>query len=142
MRRLTLVALALLLMLGSVSSVAPPILAAPADEAVLDGAMPLNAQALAELSYERARSGARWLAQNLRTNGKFQYIYDPDADRYENAKYNPVRHAGVTYSLFQATEAFGYDSLRVAAEKATRFMIDSSPFVEEGRRAFIFANRT
>ncbi len=142
MRRLILAALALLLALGSVSAVTPPILAGPADEAILDGTAALDARALADLSYERARLGARWLARNVRPSGKYQYVYDPEANRYENGKYNPVRHAGVTYSLFQATEAFGDDSLRIAAEKATRFMIDSSPLVEDGRRAFVFANRS
>lgn len=130
------------LALGCVLAVAAPTARAFADAATLDGLAPIDSEALADLSYERARLAARWLAQSLRSNGKFNYVYDPDRDRYENGQYNPVRHAGVTYALFQAYEAFGDDAVGSAAEKAARFIVDSSPVVEDGRRAFVFAERT
>src|SRR5688500_15715521 len=75
--------------------------AAPASGA-LDGTWPLDRQALAALALERARLGALWLAGIVQPDGAFPYIYHPETDTYDIVRYNEVRHAGTTYSLFQA----------------------------------------
>jgi hypothetical protein len=86
--------------------------------------------------------GARWLARNVRATGKYNYIYQPETNRVNNKQYNPVRHAGVTYSLYEAYQAFGDEKVLATAELGTKFMQDYSPMVEDGRRVFVFAGRS
>jgi hypothetical protein len=115
---------------------------ANASESTLDGLAEINTAELASLSADRALLGARWLARNVRPTGKYNYIYDPDTNRVNNAQYNPVRHAGVTYSLYEAYQAFGDKQMLATAELGTKFMHEYSPMVEEGRRVFVFAGRS
>ncbi len=111
----------------------------PAD--TLDGARPLNLQALAEVARERAVLGARWLAAVVQPTGAYQYIYDPGTDRYVNRDYNDVRHAGTTYALYQVYDIAREPGLLTAAERATEWIERQSVPVGSGR-AFVDPSRT
>lgn len=53
-----------------------------------------------------ARAGGDYLVLHQRTDGSFDYLYDPAADEVE-AGYNLLRHAGTCYSLFELHRATG-----------------------------------
>lgn len=104
---------------------------------VLDGTAPLQPGALATLARQRAALGAAWLARTSRPDGSFAYVYRPDTDTYEVDPYNEVRHAGVTYSMFQAYAASGEEDVRRAAEGAARWIeAQSVPAPDGSGRAF------
>lgn len=104
---------------------------------MLDGTAPLKPAALATLARQRAVLGAAWLAGTSRPDGSFAYFYRPETDTYESDPYNEVRHAGVTYSMFQAYGAGGDEDVRRAAEGAARWIEAQSVVAPDGTgRAF------
>jgi hypothetical protein len=105
--------------------------------AILDGTAAIDADALADLARERVRMGAGWLAQVQRTSGAFYYIYDPGADKYETHQYNEVRHAGTTYSLYQAYGLLGDASIATVADLGGQFIRESSIPVQDMGLAYI-----
>ena len=112
--------------------------AAPSDDLLLDGTEEIEEAALAELAFERARLGARWLAADVRENGAFYYTYRPARDAYEEDDYNEIRHAGTTYALFQVYGAVGGEELLGAGERAAGYIDDHSQDVEGSGRAFVY----
>ena len=137
-------ALAALLALGACGNATPT----PANEAaaLLDGRARLQPEPLADLAYERATLGARWLAGVVRPDGAFFYEYDPKRDRYDKDDYNEVRHAGTTYALWQLYGATlgaegGDQSLREAAEAATGWIDGKSIDLGPSGRAFVYEDR-
>lgn len=137
-----LAALLLLAACGNATSAPPEADVAP----VLDGRAKLAPRALADLSYQRAAQGARWLAGVVREDGAFYYAYNPGKDRYDEEAYNEVRHAGSTYSMWQLHEAIrqaeGEDArLRRAAEAATGWLDRNSIDLGERGRAFVYKGR-
>src|SRR5680860_1167117 len=93
---------------------------------VLDGAKPIDRDAVAGLALERSRMGAWWLARVVQPDGAFPYVYDPGADAYDTARYNEVRHAGTTYALFQACELAVDSSVPDAAEAAASYIANAT----------------
>jgi hypothetical protein len=105
--------------------------AAPAAQAwtplpVLNGEEAIDANGLADLAYERALLGARWLAGVVRPNGSFYYVYDPGTDTYESDAYNEVRHAGTTASLFQVFDAIDNDVILTGGEAGARYIAEAA----------------
>lgn len=107
----------------------------------LDGTLPLDREAIAGLAFERALMGAGWLARVVRSDGAFPYFYYPASDRYDTSRYNEVRHAGATYSLFQALELTDDPSVRPAAEAAAGYIAKSSVPAHAGGRAYAYNGR-
>jgi len=85
-----------------------------------------------ELSAEACRAAAArgmdWLRRGQRADGSFLYAYRPYADRYEEEKYNVVRHAGAAYSLF------AHRRLLAAAGRAA----DGAPSLAAGEKALAY----
>jgi hypothetical protein len=131
-----------LIAMGVLIAAGPAAAPASAKNSALDGRAEIDAESLAALAAERAQLGAQWLARNVRSTGKYNYVYEPTRNRLDNDQYNPVRHAGVTYSLYEAYRAFGDPQIRTAADRGAAFLVEYSPMVEEGRRAYIFAGRS
>ncbi|HEY7030961.1 MAG TPA: hypothetical protein VH482_06530 [Thermomicrobiales bacterium] len=121
---------------SSVASDGTPV-AAGADQAVLDGAAPVDAGALAELARNRVELAAGWLAGAQRPTGVFYYVYDPVTDTYETTTYNEVRHAGTTYALFQAYGLLGHESILTVAEHACDWIRRSTVPVRAAGRGFL-----
>ena len=109
---------------------------------ILDGTAPLEPTALSILALERAHLGATWLANTIGPDGSFPYFYYPDQNQYDSSKYNEVRHAGATYSLFQASTIFDDPTIRAAAEGATTYIVNSSASVPIGGAAFLYGTLT
>ncbi|MEA2515159.1 MAG: hypothetical protein QOJ59_4648 [Thermomicrobiales bacterium] len=105
--------------------------------ATLDGTTAVDAADLAELARERTRLGAGWLAGDQRPTGVFYYIYDPESDLYEANDYNEVRHAGTTYSLYQAFGLLRDESVLKVAEDAGDWIRRSMIPVRAAGRAFL-----
>ncbi|MGE3798149.1 MAG: hypothetical protein AB7G88_09920, partial [Thermomicrobiales bacterium] len=103
---------------------------------VLDGEMALERDTLATLLLERITLGAGWLTQATGPDGSFTYYYRPANDRVYMDDYNDVRHAGVTYSMFQAFEVLGDPALREAAERAVGWIDAASSATPHGGKAF------
>jgi len=112
------------------------------DEPLLEGTVEIDETALANLAFERAQLGARWLAGDVRENGAFYYTYGPFEDAYEEDEYNEVRHAGTTYALFQVYGATGGEELLEAGEKAASYIDEQSKVVEGSGRAFAYEYRS
>ena len=119
----------------------PAFAAQSATEPVLDGASELQARPLADLALARAEMGAAWLASVTREDGSFYYIYYPEDREFEAEDYNEVRHAGTTYSLFQAYGAFGGDAVLDAAEGAAQYIEDNAVPAGEAGLAFVYEGR-
>ena len=119
-----------------------PVHSPPSSDPVLDGTAVIDEGALADLAFERAHAGARWLANAVRSDGAFYYAYDPVAHRYETTEYNEVRHAGTAYALFQVYGATRDHDLLVAAENAARYIADQSRPVPDGGRAYVYDGQT
>lgn len=115
--------------------------APPAIDPVLDGTRGLQPEPLAELAFSRAALGATWLATVSREDGSFFYIYYPEDGDFERADYNEVRHAGTTYAMFQAYDAFGGELLLDAAERAAEYIDQHSEPTGAGGRAFLYEGR-
>ncbi len=71
--------------------------------------------------YRSIQEGARWLLNNARPDGKFNYEYFPNTDRYSKS-YNAVRHAGTLYGLFELYRNFQEPSFLAAAEKGLPYL--------------------
>lgn len=109
--------------------------------AVLDGTRELQPDPLADLAHERAEMGAAWLADVSQEDGAFIYLYYPEADEYDFEDYNEVRHAGTTYSLFQAYGMVGGDRILEAAEGGARYIEEHSEPAMGAGRAFLYEGR-
>lgn len=111
---------------------------------ILDGATPVDAeleQELGELARDRAVLGARWLAGTVRDDGRYHYWYRAVAGEFDDTDYNEVRHAGVTYALYQAYGETGDETLLEAAEQASEWIDAQSIEADVGRR-YDFGGRT
>jgi hypothetical protein len=107
------------------------------DAAVLDGTRELDQKALADLAFNRAHLGGQWLANVLRDDGSFFYQYFPNSDRYDRRGYNVIRHAGVTYSLYQVYDASRDTKILDAAERAVDYIQNKSVDVPSHGRAYV-----
>lgn len=106
---------------------------------LLSGTRPIDRPALAGLALARSRLGGRWLAGDQRPDGSFFYKYFPRRDTYELRDYNPLRHAGSTYSLFQVYDATRDPRILAAAEGATAWIGRNSVRTPDGSgRAYVF----
>jgi hypothetical protein len=110
--------------------------AVPNAAAILDGETPVDAVALAELARGRVEMATNWLAGAQRPTGVFYYFYDPVADAYETSEYNGVRHAGTTYSLFQAYGLLGDPAILSVAERACDWIRKNAVPIRAAGRAF------
>ncbi len=66
-------------------------------------------------------SAARWLAGQIRKDGRFIYGWLPCFDK-RLSSYNCLRHASALYSLLEALEYTGDDALKAPAGQALRHM--------------------
>lgn len=112
--------------IGFAASRLPAFATATSIDPVVDGAGELQPGPLADLALERARMGAAWLAGVGREDGSFFYIYYPEDREFEEVDYNEVRHAGTTYSMFQAYGALGGEAVLDAAERGAQYIEDHS----------------
>jgi len=64
---------------------------------------------------------ARWLAGQIRQDGRFVYGWLPCFDK-RLSSYNCLRHASTLYSLLEALEYTGDEALKEPAERALRHM--------------------
>lgn len=119
----------------------PPETTSEREDRLLDGAAQVEPSELADLAMHRARLGASWLAGIVRDDGSFYYVYDPADDAYEEQEYNEIRHAGTTYSLFQAYGALGDEEILAAANEAARYIEAHSETAGDGR-AFVYDGTT
>ncbi|HXG65068.1 MAG TPA: hypothetical protein VNO70_08160 [Blastocatellia bacterium] len=69
-----------------------------------------------------ARAGGDYLLRMQRQDGSFHYIYDPKEDRLDSHSYNIVRHAGVTFSLFELYRATRDARYFDAARRAVTYL--------------------
>lgn len=113
-------------------------------DALIDGEQSIDGErreALAALARDRALLGARWLAGTVRDDGSYHYWYLPVTDEFDDSDYNEVRHAGVTYALFQAYGENGDESLSEAGDAAAEWIEAQSLEADVGRH-FHLAGRT
>jgi hypothetical protein len=90
---------------------------------------------------ESARQGGAYLSRSVDSEGRFVYNYLPKTNR-ESSKYNMVRHAGTIYSMLDLYETTGDRKVRVAAERAIRFMLEFvKPYGPEEDDAAVLAAR-
>jgi hypothetical protein len=94
---------------------------------------PSASRALAELARDRGLLGARWLAGTVAGDDRFAYWYQPGSDTYHRDDYNAVRHAGVTYSLFQALDWDDDPAIRRAGETGVRWIASHAIETDAGR---------
>lgn len=127
--------------IGFAASRLPAFATSSSIDPVLDGARALEPGPLADLALERARMGASWLAGVAREDGSFYYIYYPEDREFEEVDYNEVRHAGTTYSMFQAYGALGGGAVLDAAERGAQYIQDHSVPAGDGGLAFIYEGR-
>lgn len=123
---------------GFAASRLPAFAPSTAIDPVLDGARELQPGPLADLALARAKMGATWLAGVAREDGSFFYIYYPEAREFEALDYNEVRHAGTTYSMFQAYGALGDEAVLDAAELGAQYIDDHSVPAGDGSLAFVY----
>jgi hypothetical protein len=106
---------------------------------VLSGTRPIDRPALARLAVARAGLGARWLAGDQRPDGSFFYKYFPRRNAYDLRDYNPLRHAGTTYSLYQVYDVTRDPRVLAAAERGSEWIDRNSFRSPDGSgRAFVF----
>ncbi len=74
----------------------------------------------------------------IQPDGSFPYFYYPERNQYDSSNYNEVRHAGATYSLFQACTLFDDPTIRAAAEGATEYIVNASVSVPIGGAAYLY----
>ena len=88
-----------------------------------------------ETGDETILSAARWLAGQIRKDGRFVYGWLPCFDRRLSG-YNCLRHASALYSLLEALEYTGDDALKAPAERALRRMAGEfiREYAPEGRK--------
>lgn len=70
-----------------------------------------------------AAEGARWIARNQLSDGRYTYEYNRETATV-SLDYNVVRHAGVTASLYQAAGKAGATDVLENADLGTAWMID------------------
>ncbi|MEP7082905.1 MAG: hypothetical protein ABI841_08045 [Chloroflexota bacterium] len=126
---------------GFAASRLPAFASSTAIDPLLDGARELQPGPLADLALARTRMGATWLAGVGREDGSFFYIYYPEAREFEAVDYNEVRHAGTTYSLFQAYDVLRDERVLDAAERAAQYIEDHSVPAGDGGLAFTYEGR-
>jgi hypothetical protein len=107
----------------------------------LDGIAPIQPGTLAVLARERSRLAAAWFVPIQRPDGSFPYAYEPDRDRYVLDQYNEVRHAGVTYALFQACQMFDDAALHECARRAADYIVANCVSVPAGGGVFLRGGR-
>ena len=78
----------------------------------------------ADRIYAAIRDGAQWLLSNAKDDGRFNYQYYPNQDRYPGA-YNAVRHAGTVYGLLELYRYFQDPKFLAAAKKATPYLYEN-----------------
>lgn len=106
---------------------------------VLDGARPVQREALADLAIQRARLGGQWLARNLRYDESFPYWYLPRTNQIDVGDYNEVRHAGTTYSMFKVGGATADAEILAGGERTVEWIDRNSLRLPGTRgRAFVF----
>ncbi|MDR0239623.1 MAG: hypothetical protein LBI88_05260 [Deltaproteobacteria bacterium] len=78
---------------------------------------------------------ARWLAGQIRKDGRFVYGWLPCFDK-RLISYNCLRHASSLYSLLEALEYTGDETLKAPAERALRHMTGEfiREYAPEGRK--------
>jgi cyanophycin synthetase len=108
---------------------------------VLDGSRPLEVEALIDLARDRLDLGARWLSWIVGPEGRMPYNYYPRQDAYDWDDYNEVRHAGTTYSLFQACGLLRDPEIVRAAERAAGWIETSSVPAEPGGQVFAYRDK-
>lgn len=69
-----------------------------------------------------AVDGGDYLLRHLRSNGEFNYIYEPKKDTTTDT-YNLLRHAGTCYALVELYRATGDDRYRAAADRGLDFLL-------------------
>ena len=69
-----------------------------------------------------ARAGGDYLIRMQKPDGSFHYYYDAAEDRFESRRYNIVRHAGATLSLFDLYERTRDGRYLEAARSAMKFL--------------------
>jgi hypothetical protein len=89
--------------------------------AVLRGMVEPPAEVTPELLLAGARRGAEYLTRVLSSSGRYAYMVHPVDDRNDTS-YGWLRHAGTTYSLFEAYEEFGTPSYLEKGELALRYL--------------------
>ena len=66
--------------------------------------------------------GADFLVRMIRENGQYYYQYDPRRDKPDRIRYNLLRHAGTTYSLYQVCRHLNEPKYCEAAERAWKWL--------------------
>ncbi len=74
--------------------------------------------------YQAIQDGAAWLLNNARPDGKFNYQYNPNTDRYSKS-YNAVRHAGTVYGLLELYRHFQEPAFLEAARRAAPYLYEN-----------------
>ncbi len=74
--------------------------------------------------YQAIQEGAAWLLNNAKPDGKFNYQYNPNTDRYSKS-YNAVRHAGTVYGLLELYRHFQEQSFLDAARRAAPYLYEN-----------------
>ncbi|MBZ0271056.1 hypothetical protein K8I61_03400 [bacterium] len=81
---------------------------------------------LPPLTTETVRAGAianaTYLAKAVNDEGRFNYIYYPELDKYDRG-YSIVRHAGSVYGLFEAYNHFGDDAYFDAGRRSMDYLL-------------------
>ncbi|MBI5503074.1 MAG: hypothetical protein HY907_22705 [Deltaproteobacteria bacterium] len=70
-----------------------------------------------------AREGVQWLSRMIRSDGRFQYDYDPLTDGPFDLGYSLPRHAGAAYFLSFAYRKTGDPTARETARKAIDYLV-------------------
>jgi hypothetical protein len=68
------------------------------------------------------RAGGDYLLRMQKSDGRFNYAYDPAKDEFDHRTYNILRHAGTTHSLFQLYETTRAPRYLNAARRAMIFL--------------------
>jgi hypothetical protein len=71
---------------------------------------------------EAARAGGDYLVRVQKADGSFFYYYEAASDRFESRRYNIIRHAGATLSLFELYKATGGTRYLESARRAVKFL--------------------
>lgn len=87
------------------------------------GAIPPEScgEATPEALDRAAREAVDWMVRNQAEDGRYLYLYFPDADEVP-PDYNEVRHAGVTMSLYQAAGRLMDAEALAAADRGLAWM--------------------
>lgn len=75
-----------------------------------------------ETLLEAAAAGGDYLVRHQRSDGSFEYLYDPAADEAEPG-YNLLRHAGTCYALFELHRATGGERFLAAGRRGVEALL-------------------